>query len=396
MSALLIEPHFRSFSGHYSRYVRVVAAEAAKRDQTVSVAASKRIEKDVRATLEHEGIAVHPVFPTIPYRLSPNRAAQCQTTYLVAEAALRHIGDHPSDSIAWLSGIPSLVEAAGVVSDTVRRPIPFQFIDFADDWPAGAGSAPLIVRRSLKHAAEAGLKLYAQTEYLAEIASAECGVRFAPFPPILDSKPTDHRHHKTDRPRIGLMNMFIHRKHIDSVVAAVRRHSSTADFVFHTGRLGRRSFDKYITTLEKCGAEVLPGILPPAEYNRAWASLDAVILPYEQPKYDRQCSGMMFESLHDGIVPIVPDKTSMAALARQSGVGLVYDSYDPGALENAVATLAKNFAELQRDAVAYSSHWREQNSPRSVYDTLEQAWQGEGSDIPGLMRNVTYELPIRR
>jgi Glycosyl transferase family 2 len=81
---------------------------------------------------------------------------------LIVEAASRHFSNNRCENVAWLSGIPSLVEAAARFAEEVRLPIPFQMIDFAEDWNGGPTSAPLIVRRSMTRGVSAGMRLYAR------------------------------------------------------------------------------------------------------------------------------------------------------------------------------------------------------------------------------------------
>lgn len=381
MSILLIDPHFRSFSGHYNRYARVVASEAAKHGLTVQVAASQEIDPEARSLLRQGGIDVAPVFPRVGYRLSLNRALQMHTTGVILECALRHLDRNRSDTVAWLSGIPSLVEAAALFARETRLSVPFQFLDFARDWVGRPKGAPLIIKRSLRRGADAGMKLYAQTPYLASIASEECEIDFRPFPAILDYGKLPDMANRRDKPRVGLMNMMMRHKSIGDVARALSVVSKEVSIVLHTGNTDRPETRADVDQIAGLGAEMHEGSLPPAEYNRVWSTLDATILSYDTVKYQRQCSGMMFESLSDGIVPIVPDHTSMAATARDAGIGIVYDADDPSALERALRRLVDEWQSLREAAREFAPIWRQANSPERVLHILEQAW-GERETIP--------------
>ncbi|MEO8669578.1 MAG: hypothetical protein ABI399_13740, partial [Bauldia sp.] len=160
-----------------------------------------------------------------------------------------------------------------------------------------------------------------------------------------------------------------------SALRACRDNAQQIDIVVHARRFFEKDvLDKVLLYAEKIGAEIHKGALEPNTYNEIWSSLDAVMLSYNVDKYSRCGSGMFFEALSDAIVPIVPDNTSMAAVAREAQVGIVYDAGDPAGLTNATKGLIDDLDRLASASREFAPVWREKNTPSRVLDLLETAW----------------------
>jgi hypothetical protein len=175
------------------------------------------------------------------------------------------------------------------------------------------------------------------------------------------------------------MNILLHYKEMEEVTRALSLHASRLMIKLHTGVHGEKGREAFVDKYVKLGADVFEGPLSPFDYNTVWSSLDGIILPYHTVKYQRQCSGMMFESLSDGIVPIVPDHTSMAAIARETGMGLIYDADDPAALEKTLRQFVDEWPSLKKMVAEFGRGWREANSPKRVFDVLHNAWTGQNT-----------------
>jgi glycosyltransferase involved in cell wall biosynthesis len=369
MLILLFEPHFNSFSGHYIRYARVLAREAAQRGMQLRIAASQGISSAVRDEMFRCGVEILPVFPPVDYRLNKYRFAQRRNTRRLLDVALAIFREHPTKRVAWLSGMPSLIEAASIFAERVRIPFPFQLIDLSD-WQTGVQTAPAYIQRSLARGRRFGMKLYAQTQIVSAIASEECGHPFLPFPPILEFKAMRPRVERS-RLTIGLMNMSYSYKNASEALDALAPYKSQLNIVVHTGPFPNFSIDK----AGALNARIFFGVLDRETYNKIWQSLDAVILPYKVEKYRRQGSGIFFESLADAIIPIVPDDTSMASIAREAGIGLVYDAANRAALCAAIELLLSQYNKLSKASMDLAPKWRSENSPSRVFELLENAWQ---------------------
>jgi hypothetical protein len=380
---LLLEPNFRTFAGHYARYARVIGAEARRKGMTICVASSKEITNEARRSLEQSDVQVMPVFPRVPRTLGKNRAVDWHATQIMLAAALHAYHVTGSKHVAWLSGLPAHIEPMALFAEQVSVSFPFQLISFAKEWRPGIKAAPVPVRYFLRRAAAAGVHLYAQTRPVANAAQEECDVPFAAFPPILELKaPRPPR--PLDKPRVGLMNIALSYKEWDTALTALEANSESLATLVHTGITGAERSADIRTRCEKIGAVFHSGALLPDAFNEAWLSLDAVLLPYAQDVYARRGSGMFFESLADAIIPIVPAGTSMAALAEDKGVGIIYDPSDPGALDAAIKRLVSQYARLSASSRAVAPAWREQNSPSKVFSLLERDWSGS----PRLIRSV--------
>ena len=116
--------------------------------------------------------------------------------------------------------------------------------------------------------------------------------------------------------------------------------------------------------------EIVPGAVSPDEYTAIFRRLDCAILPYSVSWYARKGSGVMFESLAEGIIPIAPLGTSMAALMQDAGVGVVYSAGDPEDFRNAIATMVEQFEHLSRASQTYAPIYRASNSPQHALAIL--------------------------
>ena len=90
-----------------------------------------------------------------------------------------------------------------------------------------------------------------------------------------------------------------------------------------------------------------PGLSTEA-YDALLSSIDIMVLPYSE-QYETRGSGIAFECLRAGCVQVVPERSSMAALARAHGAGLV-TFQDPAHREvtNAVIEAVEHFPELSQ------------------------------------------------
>ena len=71
-----------------------------------------------------------------------------------------------------------------------------------------------------------------------------------------------------------------------------------------------------------------------------------------------------------GIVPVVPDGTWLAEVAREQGVGVVYDASRDGALALAIADALHRYGELSARSAAVIAPWRAQNRVQHLLDAL--------------------------
>src|SRR5438128_1520929 len=117
MTILLFEPQLVSFGGHFARYVRVIAAEAKRRGESVAVASGQAIAPEVRQSLQSIDVEVFPVFPTQNYEVGGDRKKQIEHREAMSRAALSAYEKLPDSRMTWLSGIPRDVEAVAALAE---------------------------------------------------------------------------------------------------------------------------------------------------------------------------------------------------------------------------------------------------------------------------------------
>jgi hypothetical protein len=375
MNLLLFEPDLVSAAGHYNRYVRVLAAEAARCGVKLSVACNAGIMPGMRETMERLGVEIIPAFPRHPYNMLHDPALRTEVSRILAKAALSCFAERSQAKVAWLSGTGALFGAACMFAKEAKVPFVLQMIDFARDWPKGRLTAPTDIRELAASAVDNAMRVYVQSPLIAKCFEDEVGIPARTFPAILDLKPLGKREYK-GRPVIGIMNMMRRSKQPWRAIEALVAHADSLSIVLHMGQgttgtdLGRVKRDLNVF-IQRYGVKVplikiATGILKGDAYNALWQQLDCAVMPYWAEQYSRQGSGMLFESLADGIIPIAPSATSMADLMKQESVGVAYDSCDPQALQGAIGTLVSDFPSLATQSRARAGAYREANSPSKV------------------------------
>lgn len=379
MELLLFEPRLSSAAGHYNRYVRVFAGEAARRGARISVAASSQIVPRFKAMLEDMGVTVLPVFEPMTYRMARTPAERDAISRAAANTALACHRERPQAIPAWMSGTGALLGAACIFAGAVRRPFLFQMLDFADDWPAGQLTAPADLRAAVHHAVDCGMRIEAQSPLIARHLESELGTPVGVFPTILDLQPLKERP-KRSRPLVGMTNMLRKSKNNGAALSALMAHGDRISLLLHTGEgTTREAVEQLKDFTDELGrhyglrhqqVQIVAGVLPPQAYAEMWQSLDCVVIPYDRTRYLRQGSGMLFEALADAIIPIAPLGTSMAATMTELGMGITYDDDDRMGLHGAIATMLRDFDSLSDRLRGFAPVYREANAPARIMDAM--------------------------
>ncbi len=379
MELLLLEPHLASPAGHYNRYVRVFAGEAACRGFRISVASSRAILPRFKVTLEELGVRVLPAFDDVPYRMERDAEQRDAISRWIADEALAVIRGCNGAQPVWLSGTTAELGGACLVAEDIGQPLLFQLLSFAESWPMGHAAAPQALREAVGRAIGCGLRLHAQSPLIAEHLSNQIEAPVSVFPAILDLHPLKDRPPRA-RPVIGLVNMMRHGKEFGPALSELMVHGDDVSLLLHTGESAtmdavyalKRRIDGLAQhyRLKRPEVNIVAGALPAREYVEMWQGLDATVMPYDPARYIRQGSGVLFESLADAIIPIAPLGTSMAATMHEFGMGLTYDIDKQGSLRAAVSVMLENFEAMYRRHRAFAPVYREANSPSRVFDTV--------------------------
>lgn len=379
MELLVFEPHLEHAAGHYNRYIRVLAGEAARQGFRLTVASSSEIQPGLKAMLEAHDVEILPVFDPTPFRLQADAGRRDGISRQLAGTALECLARRPWARTAWLSGTGALLGAACLFATTARQPFVFQLLDFAKDWPPGDLTAPEPLREAVAEATACGMRLRVQSSSIAQQLQREIGTPIGVFPAILDLHPLKQRPRRP-RPVIGMTNMFRNSKDGSAALSALMAHGDQISLVLHTGQ--DTTVEAVNTLKARVDAlarhhrlrheqvKIVAGVLPPEQYLEMWQSLDAALMPYDPARYVRQGSGVLFESLADAIIPIVPLGTSMAASLTELDLGLTYDPAAHGSLQGAIGRLLSDFERLAERQRAYAPLYREANAPAKVVAAL--------------------------
>ena len=101
-------------------------------------------------------------------------------------------------------------------------------------------------------------------------------------------------------------------------------------------------FDRIIAEYEGQGVTFLHRGLIGAEWQRAIADVDALLLPYSAERYRYQCSAMLFTAIGFQKPVLVSDDMNPAVLERFP-VGVTFSSGDPAALGRALETFINEY-----------------------------------------------------
>lgn len=379
MELVLFEPNFTNTAGHYNRYVRVLAREAARQGFSLTVATSSAILPGMRSILEGYGARVLPVFEDVPWQLTADPVVRDQISRQVTQVALSCLGNRTDTRPAWLSGNTTLLAAASQFATEWKRPFVLQMLDFAVEWPPGELTAPAHLRAAVAEAVACGMSIRAQSPLIARHLQDEIGVPVGLLPAILDLHPLKRRPRRP-RPVIGIVNMFRNAKNGSAALHGLMAHGDKITLVLHTGQgttvdsvnaLGARvDALAQLYRLKQRQVRIVAGMLPSKEYLAMWQDFDCTVMPYDPARYQRQGSGVLFESLADAIIPIAPLGTSMAATMTEVDVGLTYDADAQGALQGSVGSLLQNFDDLVERQRAFAPRYREANAPARVVAAL--------------------------
>ncbi|MFO1130640.1 MAG: hypothetical protein U1E16_01290 [Hyphomicrobiales bacterium] len=379
MELLLFEPHLEHAAGHYNRYIRVLAGEAARQGFRLTVATSSIIQPGLKAMLEARDVEILPVFDPTPFRLHADAARRAGISRQLCGVALDCLARRPLARTAWLSGTGALLDAACLFATTTRQPFVFQMLDFANDWPSGELTAPEPLREAVARATACGMRIRVQSNSIAQQLQREIGTPIGVFPAILDLHPLKQRPRRP-RPVIGMTNMFRNAKDGSGALPALMAHGDRIALVLHTGQ--DTTVEAVNTLKARVDAlarhhrlkheqvQIVAGVLPPEQYLAMWQGLDATLMPYDPTRYVRQGSGVLFESLADAIIPIVPLGTSMAASLTELDLGLTYDPAAHGSLQGAIGRLLSDFERLAARQRAFAPLYREANAPAKVVAAL--------------------------
>jgi hypothetical protein len=123
-----------------------------------------------------------------------------------------------------------------------------------------------------------------------------------------------------------------------------------------------------------------PPNLPTADYGRLLDSIDVVLLPYDT-RYMVSGSGVFFEALMLGKLPLVPKRSFMHAVLADLGFpDLSIDGSDPDLILERLRHIAHNRTGILETARQRAEHWRQTFSPESRFARrFDEAWRADSA-----------------
>lgn len=322
---VLFEPALRGEFSHNARYARVIGREARRRGLRMTVLVHPRAPPGFLPELAALGCCIVPV--TAPLRWREQETA--------AASALREMCSART-TLLWMSGSELDLPAAAVTARLLPCPVIYQML------PRDSAAPSSRLRRLMRAAARRNLIPCGQLEASASLLSADYGVRFLACPPIMEWARPPRVGRKFPVPRVGLMSVGHRRKNQQQVVDLVASVAG-CQWVVHWGSQDTTDGAAVLGRAAMLGAEVHLGDLSEERYQDLFESLDMVVLNYDPESYGRKASGMLFEALGMGVVPVAPLGTVPGMILADAGVGLLFDPKDHRALAD---TLREGFGRL--------------------------------------------------
>ena len=136
--------------------------------------------------------------------------------------------------------------------------------------------------------------------------------------------------------------------------------------------------------------------LAPDAYYAFLAEIDIAVFPYEPGvRTALQGSGVFFEALALGQVPVVPSGSHLAEEARRLGGGFTtFDAWRPDAVADAVLEAVEDHAHLAERARAAGRRWREAHRLSRFLDRVTAAADAPCSSGPSDTRGVPSASPF--
>jgi hypothetical protein len=103
-------------------------------------------------------------------------------------------------------------------------------------------------------------------------------------------------------------------------------------------------------------------------------SCDLIVCPYDPVAFKTRCSGMLNESLANGIPVVVPEKTSLSRMFEEFGSpGAVFESWNAESIVAATHLVLDNYDEHAQRAFEASKRWTQGYGVESLADNI-LAW----------------------
>jgi hypothetical protein len=337
---VLFEPALYGDFGHNARYARVIGREARRRGLPLTVLAHPSAPAGFLPELTEIGCRIMPVTAPLGWR----------EREMGAVPALRGMCSHRS-TLLWLSGSELDLPAAAVASRLLPCPVLFQML------PRGSAAPSPRLKRLMRAAARRNLIPCGQLDASAVLLSEDFGVPFRACPPIMDWTRPPRPPGRGGLPRVGLISVGHRRKKQHQVVDLVGAVTGCR-WVVHWGSLDSTEGVAVLGRAAMLGAEVHLGDLSEERYQDLFESLDMVVLNYDPDSYGRKASGMLFEALGTGVIPVAPLGTVPGAILDTAGVGLLFDPMDPRALVDTLRDGLGRIDALRATARDFVAPWR--------------------------------------
>lgn len=342
-----IEPQLATASGHFARFALAFARACARTGRRYAVAAHPALDPAIASSLRAEGAEI------LQVATSRGAALSLLDLWLGGREFRRDLARlasaYPDAHLLLPSAGPAMLWAAAGLPARDARRTAVQILgpDRLHAEGAPTDDAAWAVRRAAATFARKGGRIGGQTEICADRLATVLRTPAEAWPMIYEwSRPMPERPARR-RPRVGTINLSRTVKEAGLVTAAAAATADVVDWRIHLGgRSGAQRRGREMPSPGP-GIEIVEGVLDERAYAEFIESVDFVVMPYPPEIYAHKGSGVLFEAVACGAVPIVPEGTFMAKMLAGTGAGAVFAPFTSEAL---IATLRD--AVLHRDTLA--------------------------------------------
>jgi hypothetical protein len=367
-----VEPQLATSAGHFARFAFALARACRRAGRRYAVAAHPGIEPRLATMLRDEGAEILELAgPRGETRIGAIEL-WIQTRQFRRGLA-RIAAANPDARILVPSAGPAMLWAVARLPrrDAARTLVQLLGPDRMSARPASSPDAAPTLRRAAATLRRKGGRIGGQTAICADRLGLVLGTAAEALPMIYDwSRPMPERT-GGERARVGTVNLSRSVKEVGIIAAAAEATAGMVDWRIHLGlEAGTQRSSRGVPAAGP-GIEIVRDVLDEESYAAFIESLDFVVMPYPPEIYAHKGSGVLFEAVANGAVPVVPEGTFMAKMLAGTGVGAVFSPFAPESLVAALRDAVPRRAEMAAAARRLGREWRLTHTASAFLEALD-------------------------
>lgn len=401
---LILDPGFRSLTGHHYNNNVAITRAASEIGRSVRILAGDSLQSsgEIEATVDR-------FFESDLYGGANfyQESWELDSWLVVNSQFGRDLARIPADALDWadLILVPAITQfhlfatARFLASTLNRRPgqraaINLMFSPTWTAWDSVCSSGPQMYVESIKPLAGFGRDRVAYfSELPASCREYEPLLGFLPevlphpgiWPDAITRKrpPPDE---SNETIRVGYFGYAKREKGfhlVPGVYDKVRRAFAPdeVEFVIHVNHGGYDgsiiAADEALSARDSTGLRILRGAISSEVYMQEFLDSDIALLPYDPNLYRGRGSGVFSEAIGLGKILVAPRAAGVGEeLEAGRGAGVLFDKHTAEDVADAVIRAVETFKTLSATSTEQAPIWRDSHSGRALLDILANAFSG--------------------